>query len=79
MIIDAVERVAKAGKPMTRDNVRDAIQATNLKTLQGDIAFDANGDMTSKVVSIYQVKFDTKFPPDDVVHQFVYVGVAPEA
>jgi branched-chain amino acid transport system substrate-binding protein len=79
VIIDAVERVAKAGKPMTRDNVRDAIQATNMRTLQGDIAFDANGDMNSKVVSIYQVKFDDKFPPGDVVHQFKYVGVAPEA
>lgn len=79
VIIDAIARVAKAGKPMTRDNVRDAIQATRLKTLQGDIAFDADGDMNSKVVSIYQVKFDDKFPPGDVVHQFKYVGVAPQA
>jgi hypothetical protein len=50
-----------------------------LKTLQGDIAFDENGDMNSKVVSIYQVKFDDKFPLGDVVHQFRYVGVAPQA
>ena len=77
-VSDALARVAKAGKPMTRDNVRDAIQATNLKTLQGDIAFDDNGDTLSKVVSIYQVKTDTNFPPGDVVHQFKYVGVAPE-
>ena len=40
---------------------------------------DANGDMSSKVVSIYQVKYDTNYPPGDVVHQFKYVGVAPEA
>jgi ABC-type branched-subunit amino acid transport system substrate-binding protein len=79
VIIDAIGRVAKAGKPMTRANVRDAIQVTKLKTLQGDIAFDENGDMNSKVVSIYQVKFDDKSPPGDVVHQFKYVGVAPEA
>jgi ABC-type branched-subunit amino acid transport system substrate-binding protein len=79
VIIDAIGRVAKAGTPMTRANVRDAIQATKLKTLQGDIAFDENGDMNSKVVSIYQVKFDGTFPPGDVVHQFIYVGVAPEA
>ncbi|HET6238228.1 MAG TPA: branched-chain amino acid ABC transporter substrate-binding protein [Acetobacteraceae bacterium] len=79
VIIDAIGRVAKGGKPMTRDNVRDAIQATNLKTLQGDISFDENGDTTSKVVSIYQVKFDDKFPLGDVVHQFEYVGVAPQA
>ena len=79
IIIDAVGRVAKAGKPMTRDNVRDAIQATKLMTLQGDIAFDANGDTLSKVVSIYQVAFTDRFPPGDVVHQFKYVGVAPQA
>jgi len=64
---------------MTRDNVRDAIQATNLMTLQGEIAFDPNGDTLSKVVSIYQVKFDDKFPLGDVVHQFRYAGVAPQA
>lgn len=79
VIIDAVGRVARAGKPMTRDNVRDAIQTTRIKTVQGDIAFDENGDILSKVVSIYQVKFDDKFPLGDVVHQFRYVGVAPEA
>lgn len=79
VIIDAVGRVARAGKLMTRDNVRDAIQTTRIKTVQGDIAFDENGDILSKVVSIYQVKFDDKFPLGDVVHQFRYVGVAPEA
>lgn len=79
VIIDAIGRVAKAGKPMTRANVRDAIQATKLKTLQGEIEFDANGDTLSKVVSIYQVKFDEKSPMGDVVHQFRYVGVAPQA
>src|SRR6185437_1653312 len=79
IILDAIGRVAKSGKPVNRANVRDAIASTNLKTLQGDISFDANGDMQSKVVSIFQVQFDTKFPIGDVVHQFKYVGVAPEA
>ena len=79
VIFDAISRVAKSGKPMNRANVRDAIATTNLKTLQGDIAFDANGDMNSKVVSIYQVKYDSKYPMGDVVHQFAYVGVAPAA
>jgi hypothetical protein len=41
--------------------------------------FDANGDMKSKVVSIFQVQYDQKVPIGDVVHQFKYVGVAPEA
>ncbi|HTC11200.1 MAG TPA: branched-chain amino acid ABC transporter substrate-binding protein [Acetobacteraceae bacterium] len=79
VVIDAIGRVAKSGKPMTRDNVRDAIAATKLKTLQGEIQFDPNGDTLSKVVAIYQVKTDTAFPAGDVVHQFRYVGVAPEA
>ena len=71
--------MAKSGKPVNRANVRDAIQSANLKTLQGDISFDANGDMKSKVVSIFQVKYDQGHPIGDVVHQFQYVGVAPEA
>jgi branched-chain amino acid transport system substrate-binding protein len=79
VIFDAIERVAKSGKPINRANIRDAIQSTSLKTLQGDIAFDANGDMQSKVVSIFQVKYDQSHPIGDVVHQFKYVGVAPEA
>ncbi len=79
IILDAVDRVAKSGKPVNRANVRDAIASTNLKTLQGDISFDANGDMNSKVVSIFQVQYDLTHPMNDVVRQFKYVGVAPEA
>ena len=78
VIFDAIARVAKSGKPVNRANVRDAIQAADLDTLQGRISFDANGDMKSKVVSIFQVQYDTKAPIGDVVHQFKYVGVAPE-
>jgi len=79
VIIDAIARVAKSGKPVNRANVRDAIQTTDLKTLQGTVAFDANGDLKSKIVSIFQVKYDSKYPMGDVVHQFGYVGVAPES
>ena len=57
-----IDRVAKSGKPVNRANVRDAIASTNLKTLQGDISFDANGDMNSKVVSIFQVQYDRTHP-----------------
>jgi branched-chain amino acid transport system substrate-binding protein len=78
IIIAAISRVAQANKPMTRDNVRDAIQATRLKTLQGEISFDANGDMNSHTVSIYKVEYDPKYPLGDVVHQFKYIGAAPE-
>ena len=79
VIFDAIARVAKSGKPINRANVRDAIATTNIKSLQGDISFDANGDMNSKVVSIYQVKYDSKYSGGDVLHQFKYIGVAPEA
>jgi branched-chain amino acid transport system substrate-binding protein len=78
VILDAIARVAKAGKPVTRATVRDAIQATRLDTLQGPVAFDENGDLLSKTVSIFQVQYDPKFPIGDVIHQFKYIGVAPE-
>jgi branched-chain amino acid transport system substrate-binding protein len=79
VILDAVARVAKAGQPGTRAAVRDAIQTTRLDTLQGPVSFDDNGDLMSKTVSIYQVQYDASFPIGDVIHQFKYVGVAPEA
>jgi branched-chain amino acid transport system substrate-binding protein len=79
VVLDAIGRVAKTGKPVTREAVRDAIQATKLKTLQGVISFDENGDLTNKVVSIFQVKHDTSAPTDDIVHQYKYIGVAPQA
>jgi branched-chain amino acid transport system substrate-binding protein len=78
VIADAVGRVAKSGKPMTRANVRDAIEATKLKTLQGMISFDKNGDLQSRIVSVFQAKHDAKYPADDMTHQFTYVGVAPQ-
>jgi branched-chain amino acid transport system substrate-binding protein len=77
VLLAAIETVAKSGKPVDRGSVRDAIQAGNVETLQGPITFDANGDLTSHVVSVFQVKQDTAYPINDVVHQFKYVGVAP--
>jgi branched-chain amino acid transport system substrate-binding protein len=79
VIIDAIERVAKSGKGVTRSAVRDAIQATKLKSMQGEISFDENGDITNRIVSVYQIKKDGKFPDDDMVHQFKYLGVAPQS
>jgi branched-chain amino acid transport system substrate-binding protein len=78
VLIDAVKRVAAEGKPVTRDSVRDAIQATKIKTLQGEVSFDANGDMLTKVVSVFQYKENKAFPADDMDHQSPYIGVAPE-
>jgi branched-chain amino acid transport system substrate-binding protein len=77
VVLDAIRRVAESGKPVNRASVRDAMQTTKLNTIQGEISFDANGDLNSKIVSIFQVQYDAKFPIGDVVHQFKYVGVAP--
>jgi branched-chain amino acid transport system substrate-binding protein len=78
VIVEAIKTVAASGKPVTRSTVRDAIQASKVDTLQGMISFDENGDLVSKVVSIFQVKRDQAFPADDMIHQFKYIGVAPQ-
>jgi branched-chain amino acid transport system substrate-binding protein len=77
VVIDAIKRTADAKKPVTRENVRDAIEATKLKTVQGDIAFDANGDIVNKVISVFQVTKDTAHPLNDTLYQYKYIGVAP--
>jgi branched-chain amino acid transport system substrate-binding protein len=79
VILDAIKRVAASGKTVDRNNVRDAIQDTHLKTLQGDVSFDANGDVTNRIVSVYQIVKDDKYPSDDMIHQFKYLGVAPQS
>jgi branched-chain amino acid transport system substrate-binding protein len=77
VIVDAIKRVAAAGKPVNRVTVRDAIQATRMKTLQGEVSFDANGDLNQRIVSVFQVTHDTNYAPDDILHQYKYIGVAP--
>ena len=63
---------------MTRAAMRDAIEATKLDSLQGTISFDKNGDLASRVISVFQIKRDTAYPPEDMAHQFKYIGVAPQ-
>ena len=79
VIIDAVKRVADGGKEVNRGNVRDALQTSKVKTLQGEVSFDENGDITNRVISVFQIKKDDKFPLDDVLHQYKYMGVAPQS
>jgi len=76
VILAAIETVAKSGAPMTRGAVRDAIHTGKVDTLQGELSFDANGDLTSRVVSVFQVQYDPAYPVNDVVHQFKYIGAA---
>ncbi|HTI83066.1 MAG TPA: branched-chain amino acid ABC transporter substrate-binding protein [Acetobacteraceae bacterium] len=77
VIVDAIERVAASGKELKRPTIRDAIEATHLETLQGPISFDKNGDLKTRVISVFQIKRDTAYPPEDMAHQFRYIGVAP--
>jgi branched-chain amino acid transport system substrate-binding protein len=78
VIFDAIERVARGGKPVDRHTVRDAIQATTLKTAQGTVQFDENGDLVTKTVAIFQITHDTRYPVTDVLHQYKYIGLAPQ-
>jgi len=79
VIVDAIKRVAASGKEVNRVNVRDAIQSAKVKTLQGEVAFDENGDITNRVVSVFKITKDDKYPLNDTIHQYKYVGVAPAA
>jgi branched-chain amino acid transport system substrate-binding protein len=78
VILDAVKRVAATGKTPDRHNIRDAIQTSSLKTMQGTISFDKNGDINSRVVSVFKIVHDPKYKDDDIIHQYKYVGVAPQ-
>ena len=77
VILDAVKTLAASGKDITRDAMRDAIQNSHVKTLQGEISFDANGDVENRVISVFQITRNDKYPLDDVLHQYKYMGVAP--
>jgi branched-chain amino acid transport system substrate-binding protein len=79
VVLDAVKRVAASGKEVTREAVRDAIQATRLKTLQGEITFDDNGDLQNRVISVFRIEKNDKYPLDDPLHQYKYMGVAPQS
>jgi branched-chain amino acid transport system substrate-binding protein len=79
VILAAVEEVAKSGKEMNRSNVRDAIQSSHVNTLQGTVAFDQNGDILDRTVSVFQYRHDEKYPADDITHQLKYLEAAPQS
>ncbi len=79
VILDAVKRVAASGKEVTRDAVREAIQTGHVKTLQGEITFDENGDLRNREISVFRIVKNDKYPLDEVLHQYKYLGVAPQS
>ena len=79
VILAAVADVAKSGKAMNRANVRDAIQNSHVKTLQGVVAFDQNGDILDRTVSVFQFRHDAKYPANDITHQLTYLEPAPQS
>lgn len=54
-LADAIARIMQDGKPLTRENVEAYMLTSNVPTVQGTIAFDENGDVKDKVVSVFQV------------------------
>ncbi len=79
VVVDAIRRVAATGKPVTREAVRDAIQAAKVTTPMGQVSFDQHGDLTDRTVSIFQVKRNAAKPIDSMTDQWNYVGVAPQS
>lgn len=55
VLADSIERIMQDGKPLTRENVEAYMLTSSLPTIQGTIAFDDNGDVKDKIVSIFQV------------------------
>lgn len=53
--LNALKGLIQAGKPLTRENLRDAILATkDFPGVTGPITFDANGDRVQKLITIWQ-------------------------
>jgi branched-chain amino acid transport system substrate-binding protein len=77
--LDAIRRVGESGVPVTRSAVRDAIQTAKVETLQGTISFDQYGDISDRTISVFQAREDKSFPPEAVLQQYKYLGVAPQS
>ncbi len=77
--LDAIKRVAELGAPVTRSAVRDAIQTAHVETLQGLVSFNRYGDIDDRTISVFQAREDPHYPVDAVLHQYKYLGVAPQS
>lgn len=79
VILAALKKVIAEGKTPSRENLRAAIASSTVDTLQGPVSFDANGDVKQRIVSVFQITHNPAYPLDDAIHQFKYVGVAPQS
>jgi branched-chain amino acid transport system substrate-binding protein len=75
----AIQKVQKEKKTIDRESVLAALPSVKIKTLQGPVSFDANGDLEQKVISVFQAEHNPAFPLDDLAHQYKYLGVAPQS
>ncbi len=78
VLVHAVKQLVAEKKPITRNNIRATLLTITVPTLQGPVSFDANGDIKSRVVSVFQIKRNPKKAVSDE-SQYVYVGTAPQA
>jgi branched-chain amino acid transport system substrate-binding protein len=79
VILAAIKKVIASGATPTREAIRAAIASSSTDTLQGTVSFDQYGDIKQRVVSVFQIVHNPAYPPDDVNHQFKYIGVAPQS
>jgi branched-chain amino acid transport system substrate-binding protein len=77
--LDGIKRVAESGAPVTRSAVRDVIQTAKVETLQGTVSFDQYGDINDRTISVFQAREDPNYPPEAVLHQYKYLGTAPQS
>jgi branched-chain amino acid transport system substrate-binding protein len=79
VIVAALKQIVSAGLTPTRERVRAAVARSTTATLQGSVSFDQYGDVKQRIVSVFQIVHNSAFPPDDLTHQFKYIGIAPRA
>ncbi len=64
---------------MAQDALGNEVSRASAKTLQGMVEFDAEGDIKSRTVSVYQARRDGTKPLGDPAAQFRFIFTAPEA
>ena len=79
VIADAVKRLIADKKDVTRDNVRDYIQTAKVKTLQGTVCVRCQRRPGGPHDQRVPDQEGRELAADDMVHQYHYIGVAPQS